>query len=335
MHMRRVAAIAFLILAAAAGVSAWLVIDARSDAPEPVVQLRPQQEDDDQQAQASQPEPSQPDQEDEADEAEEAVESEGESEQQSEPEAAESDDAAEEPAPESSDPEEPAAEEDADAASAADLLIAALDVPRGSLPNAQPAVATYVVAEEDTLSTIAEALGVTVDELIAANDLENPDAITVGQVLSAPGQGQPERAYIALEIAPTLTDEGVVYGTVLDLDSDTVHSAVAAIAESLMLVSACIDGALRVYVQHEDSLGHEGGIGALTRVYWSVDGGPLRTSQWKQSGGALESIEPSRLFDELQDAESLWWRTRLFEASFQVAAMFPSDVQANLINCGR
>ena len=332
MRLRRVAVLAFLILAAAAGVSAWLVIDARSDEPDVVIELRPQQQEDQQQAQQAQPEPSEPTEPEEL--AEEAEEQEQEPPPDESEEAEESDEPAE-PAPSEPESESEAVTAPEPPTSAADLLIAALNVPRGPLPNPPTFMATYVVAEEDSLTTIAEALGVSVDELIAANDLDDPDAITVGQVLSAPGDRPSESGYIALEVQPSLTDDGVVYGTITDLDYDTIHSAVATTVEPLMLVSACIDGVLRVYVQDLDSLGHEGGITALTRVYWSVDDGPLRTSQWKQSGSALESINPGILFEELHDAQSLWWRTRLFEATFQVGAMFPTDVQANLINCGR
>ena len=345
MRLRRVAVLAFLILAAAAGVSAWLVIDARSDEPDVVVESRPQQEEDDQQqAQAAQPEPSEPEQATQesqqaaqADKTDQAQSADEEAVEEEDPEPEDGEQSGEEAEPAPSEPAEPEAEtETLDADSPArDLLIAALDVPRGPLPNPPTFMATYVVAEEDSLSSIAEALGVSVDELIAANDLDDPDAITVGQVLSAPGDRPSESGYIALEVPPSLTDDGVVYGTITDLDYDTIHSAVATRAEPLMLVSACIDGLLRVYVQHLDSLGHEGGITALTRVYWSVDDGPLRTSQWKQSGSALESINPRILFEELQEAETLWWRTHLLEAEFPVASMFPTDVQANLINCGR
>lgn len=45
---------------------------------------------------------------------------------------------------------------------------------------------TYTVAAGDTLSKIATALGVTVEALAAANNISNPDAITVGQVLNVP-----------------------------------------------------------------------------------------------------------------------------------------------------
>ena len=46
----------------------------------------------------------------------------------------------------------------------------------------------YVVQPGDTLVAIAEEFGVTVEELIEANDLENPDVLRVGQELIIPGR---------------------------------------------------------------------------------------------------------------------------------------------------
>ena len=46
----------------------------------------------------------------------------------------------------------------------------------------------YVVAAGDTLGVIAEKFGVTIDQLIQANKLSNPDFLTVGQELIIPGR---------------------------------------------------------------------------------------------------------------------------------------------------
>ena len=48
---------------------------------------------------------------------------------------------------------------------------------------------TYTVKPDDTLSELAYELGVPVDELAAANNLESPDDIHLGQVLVVPGRG--------------------------------------------------------------------------------------------------------------------------------------------------
>lgn len=47
--------------------------------------------------------------------------------------------------------------------------------------------ATYVVQQGDTLSSIARSFGTTVSAIVQANNLENPNFITVGQVLVIPG----------------------------------------------------------------------------------------------------------------------------------------------------
>ena len=46
--------------------------------------------------------------------------------------------------------------------------------------------ARYTVAPGDTLSVIAARLGVSVASLQQANQLNNPDQLTVGQVLTVP-----------------------------------------------------------------------------------------------------------------------------------------------------
>lgn len=55
--------------------------------------------------------------------------------------------------------------------------------PSGTVPGQK-----YVVKEGDTLADIANSFGVTVADLIAANNLKNPDVIIVGQELIIPGR---------------------------------------------------------------------------------------------------------------------------------------------------
>jgi LysM repeat protein len=59
-------------------------------------------------------------------------------------------------------------------------------------PPPPPAGTTYTVQPGDTLSGIAEAFGVTLDELLAVNpQITNPDLIFVGQVINIPGEAPP------------------------------------------------------------------------------------------------------------------------------------------------
>ena len=53
-------------------------------------------------------------------------------------------------------------------------------------PTVAPAQQTYVVAANDTLTSIAARFGVTVQALMAANNLADPNALSIGQVLVIP-----------------------------------------------------------------------------------------------------------------------------------------------------
>jgi LysM repeat protein len=71
--------------------------------------------------------------------------------------------------------------------------------PHGELPTLPsvaptPKTILYTVKEGDTLGRIAEQFGVTVDELVAVNNLEDPDWLEPGMTLIIPahsGSGQP------------------------------------------------------------------------------------------------------------------------------------------------
>ncbi|MCA9883324.1 MAG: LysM peptidoglycan-binding domain-containing protein [Anaerolineae bacterium] len=59
--------------------------------------------------------------------------------------------------------------------------------PAGEATSSVPAGSTvHIVASGDTLYGIALAYGVTVDDIVAANDLANPDALSLGQQLIIP-----------------------------------------------------------------------------------------------------------------------------------------------------
>jgi LysM repeat protein len=53
-------------------------------------------------------------------------------------------------------------------------------------PTATPEGETYTIQEGDTLTAIAESFGVTLDELIAANNITDPNNVPVGTVLVIP-----------------------------------------------------------------------------------------------------------------------------------------------------
>jgi LysM repeat protein len=77
---------------------------------------------------------------------------------------------------------------------------------------------TYVVQSGDTLSVIAASFGVSMEELMAANGLTDPDKLDVGQVLKIP-IGTPQVTGPAFKIIP---DSELVYGPMsVTLDIET------------------------------------------------------------------------------------------------------------------
>ncbi|MBI4496745.1 MAG: LysM peptidoglycan-binding domain-containing protein [Chloroflexi bacterium] len=85
----------------------------------------------------------------------------------------------------------------------ASLLTPALPSPTASPAYAEP-LRTYVVAPGDTLWSIARRFGLSVDTLVAANGLANPDRIAVGQqlVLSTEAAAVPQPAPGQYTVAP-------------------------------------------------------------------------------------------------------------------------------------
>lgn len=69
-------------------------------------------------------------------------------------------------------------------------------------PTVSAVEVLYVVQGGDTLAGIAEQFGVTVDELLQANDIADPDNLQVGDVLTIPGVTMTP---IPLTEAPTIT----------------------------------------------------------------------------------------------------------------------------------
>jgi len=88
-------------------------------------------------------------------------------------------------------------------------------VEEGSIPIG-PESGTYTVQAGDTPYDIAQRFGVTVDELMEANDISDPTSLSVGQRLVIPGQepgrvpeGTPTPEVEAPTPAATTTAEGV------------------------------------------------------------------------------------------------------------------------------
>ena len=74
------------------------------------------------------------------------------------------------------------------------------------------AAATYVVQPGDTLWRISRQFGTTVDAIVQANNIPNPNLIYVGQVLEIPGTG-PIQTPPIVPPGPTTTPQPTVVPT--------------------------------------------------------------------------------------------------------------------------
>lgn len=60
----------------------------------------------------------------------------------------------------------------------------------------------YTIQSGDTLFEIAQAFGVTMDDLISYNGISNPDSIPAGQVLKIPSPANPSGMTSSTSMAP-------------------------------------------------------------------------------------------------------------------------------------
>ena len=342
--MSRVLLIALVVLIGIASASALLVMGAESDddseiSTEQLPRGDEPREQDDQQQSEPPPEPPEDDAEateetDDAepvaaDEAEEGSADEPLDEQQEEVDAAESQ-------------EEPAAVVEAAEPDPADVVIKALDIERPVIiaeVDLTVITSTYTVELGDTLSDIAGRLGITLQELIAANELDTPDVVDVGLELTIPGAepvvesgAEPESSFEPNEVAPVLAEEGVIYGTIRDHERGVVNTAVVFPSQSdptVQLVEACVDGVRRTYL-----MGLQLSDG-LNRLYWRIDAGALSTDRWRAGDELLESIRWCPLLNDLEEAKTLWVRAGSVDLTFGVENLGPAEIAHNFFICGR
>ena len=248
----------------------------------------------------------------------------------------------EEVAAEESQEEEPAAVVEDVEPDPADVVIKALDIERPPIVvevDLTVITRTYTVEPGDTLSDIAGRFGITLQELIAVNELDSPDVVDVGLELTIPGgesvvepDAEPEPAFEPNEVAPVLAEEGVIYGTIHDHERGVVNTAVVFTSQSdpaVQLVEACVDGLRRTYLtglQLTDG---------LTRLYWRIDGGALNTDRWRAGDERLESIRWCPLLNDLADATTLWVRAGGVDLTFGVENLGPAEIAHNFFICGR
>ena len=230
--------------------------------------------------------------------------------------------------------------------SPADRIIDALGGVR--LVRAPPPVwEAYRVARGDTLSGIAASFGVTLGDLLELNGL-TPTALLypdqellipqpMGESAAEPG-GSP--GYAPIEAAPGVGAEAIVYGTIRDQSSGVVHSAALTGADgAAQLAVVCADGGLAVFVlAPADWPGAAGGDSPPLRVYYQLDGGPLRGDRWEIEGGRIAASDAGRLVGELEGRERLSLRvdagSERLRAEFAIAGLLATPIQANFNNCG-
>ena len=329
--MRRLPVLAALVVAAIIAASAWLAIDAQSDPqPLPVAEHLPR-DDEQAQQQQSQSEPN-PD----PDEQREAQES------------ADQEPSDEEASASLSESDESEPDETIDSSqTAADILIRALEIERSAIepevfrppPSALP---TYIIEPGDTLADIAAHFEVNLDDLVAANELLLPDLLHVGQKLTVPLKAavslpieEPEPPPEPVEVAPAVTEQGIVYGTIRDHELGVVNSAVIARAQTdstVILVEACVDDVRRTYIMGLPLT--EG----QPRIYWRFDAGPLNTDRWSAEADRVESIRWYPFLhtvDEMEGVETLWVRIAGTDLSFGLEHIVPDEMRHNFNICGR
>jgi LysM repeat protein len=132
-------------------------------------------------------------------------------------------------------------------------------VPTGSLPTDAPREVRYIVQPGDTLLSIAARYNVSVEDIMTANGLSNPNALAVGQELIIPVGGLPT----ATPVPPTATVPVVPPSPIATVTSPAGGAALIKIA----------------YVLSPGDLVNEA-------VVITNDGSPVRLDGWTLSGAS-------------------------------------------------
>ena len=340
--MRRLILIAALVLVGIVSASALLVIDAETDHDSLTAADRIPGDGDQAEQQGAQDEPQPTPEDGESEQAateEQPIEeegSDGDDEVEVEERSAEVEDPDEaedeEPPAQPTEVEEAVESEELDPA---EIIIGALDIGRKSPASEEPPVAAsaYVVMEGDTLSAIADRFEVPLSDLLVWNGIESTNVLVVGQKLRLPVSESPSDPLDPpIEVAPGVTEGGIVFGTIEDHERSVVNSAVVAIADTnreIHFIAACVDGVRRMYVKGLEL------PASLAQAYWRIDLGPLNLDRWSVEDSLVETPRSDPLFDELQDAQTLWLRLGGIDLNFSIESMFPSDIHINLVHCGQ
>ena len=87
----------------------------------------------------------------------------------------------------------------------------------------QPQGASYTVQADDTLSAIADQFGSTVEEIIEANDIDDPRQLFIGQVLIIPGGAARAEEVLSATAEPAATPQVSEERTYTVQSDDNAH----------------------------------------------------------------------------------------------------------------
>lgn len=140
-----------------------------------------------------------------------------------------------------------------------------------------PKVVTYTVQQGDTLSGIAQDHDISLEELIGANDLVNPDFLQIGQTLTIP-QGETENSPVS--VATTTSPDGVPSEERDDLELPTLTPSGPSLVEIVTVLNA-------------------GDLAAETLILENR-GGPVNLEAWSLSTATEDTFvfPPLTLFTE-------------------------------------
>jgi hypothetical protein len=184
-------------------------------------------------------------------------------------------------------------------------LASAIPTATATLPPS-PTPVTYTVRPGDTLGAIALELDISVESLMAANGLANPDALAVGQVLIIPvvegsATAEPESEQAEAEPTDGGTPKVVIQGAYErgDVQTEFVYlENLGGVAS--MLGWTLDDGQGNVFVFPGFTLYNGGGVNVYTRagansvinLYWGLDQplwSPGKVISLRDAQGGLQS----------------------------------------------